>query len=150
MTVTMVRLEDMVQSRSTQRLVVQRVHHAIGDVRPSTPSPFAALHHDGGNLRPPLRDVRGRVAVSAPVPALPRATLFQKSVSPISGYCFQHRTKSLAVYIATLTPGKWDSWRDDLVIMQAEVYDRLVLPTAVPMVIASAGRRFPICSRPTS
>jgi hypothetical protein len=57
----------------------------------------------------------------------------KKSVSPISGYCFQHRTKSLAVYIATLTPGKWDSWRDDLVIMQAEVYDWLVLPTAVPM-----------------
>jgi hypothetical protein len=37
------------------------------------------------------------------------------------------------VYITALTLGKWDRWRDDWVIMQAEVHDRLVLSTAAPM-----------------
>jgi hypothetical protein len=60
------------QSRSTWRLAVWRVHllhlvrpgwacapvllllHVVGDLQPSTPSPFTTLHHVGGNLRPPL------------------------------------------------------------------------------------------------
>jgi hypothetical protein len=29
------------------------------------------------------------------------------------------------VYITSLTPDMWDSWRDDWVIMQEEVHDRL-------------------------
>jgi hypothetical protein len=36
------------------------------------------------------------------------------------------------VYIATLTPGKWDRWRDDWVIMQTGVHDQLELLTAAP------------------
>jgi hypothetical protein len=58
---------------------------------------------------------------------------FGKRVFPLSGYYFQHRTKGIAVYIATLSPDKWDRWRDDWVIMQAEVHDRLELLTAAPM-----------------
>jgi hypothetical protein len=42
---------------------------------------------------------------------------FEKWVSPISGYYFQHRTKGPTVYIAALTPIKWDHWRDDWAIM---------------------------------
>jgi hypothetical protein len=33
------------------------------------------------------------------------------------------------VYITAITPDKWDRWKDDLVIMQAEVHDRLELLT---------------------
>jgi hypothetical protein len=36
------------------------------------------------------------------------------------------------VYIATLSTSKWDRWREDWVIMQADSHDRLELPTAVP------------------
>jgi hypothetical protein len=32
------------------------------------------------------------------------------------------------VYITALSPDKWDHWRDDWVIMEAEVHDRLELP----------------------
>jgi hypothetical protein len=56
----------------------------------------------------------------------------EKRAFPIGDYYFQHSTKGPAVYIATLTPGKWDHWRDDWMIMLAEVHDRLVLPTATP------------------
>jgi hypothetical protein len=57
----------------------------------------------------------------------------EKRASPIGGYYFKHRTKGPDVYITALTLGKWDRWRDDWVIMLAEVHDRLVLPTAAPM-----------------
>jgi hypothetical protein len=33
------------------------------------------------------------------------------------------------MYIITLTPNKWDRWRDDWVIMQAEVHGQLELLT---------------------
>jgi hypothetical protein len=56
-----------------------------------------------------------------------------KRASPIGSYYFQHRTMGPAVYITALTLGKWDRWMDDLVIMQAEVHDRLELPIAAPM-----------------
>jgi hypothetical protein len=57
----------------------------------------------------------------------------RKRASPIGSYHFQHRTKGLVVYIAALTPSKWDHRRNDWVIMQAEIHDRLELPTAVSM-----------------
>jgi hypothetical protein len=37
------------------------------------------------------------------------------------------------VYITALSPGKWDHWREDWVIMQPYAHDRLELPTALPM-----------------
>jgi hypothetical protein len=37
------------------------------------------------------------------------------------------------MYITTLSPGKWDRWRDDWVIMQVEVHDRLEMLTATSM-----------------
>jgi hypothetical protein len=56
----------------------------------------------------------------------------EKRVSPLSGYYFLHRTKGLAVYIATLSPDLWDHWRDDWVIMQADIHDRMELLTDAP------------------
>jgi hypothetical protein len=43
--------------------------------------------------------------------------LFQEKSIPLSGFYFQHRTKGPTVYITTLSPDKWDRWRDDWVIM---------------------------------
>jgi hypothetical protein len=34
------------------------------------------------------------------------------------------------VYIIALSPSKWDHWREDCVIMQADVHKQLELPTA--------------------
>jgi hypothetical protein len=44
--------------------------HAAGVLRAPAAAPFPQLHHIGGDLRPPLRDVRRGTAVSAPVPSL--------------------------------------------------------------------------------
>jgi hypothetical protein len=157
MVVAGVRLEDTVWSHSAWRLVACQVHlllllchvwarapvllllHVVGDLWPSAPSPFIALHHAGGDLCPPL----GYAAVGTPVLALPCVALFQKKASPIGGYYFQHRTKGPAVYIIAITLGKWDRWRDDWVIMQAEVHDRLELMTTAAMGRHSGWERVP-------
>jgi hypothetical protein len=36
-----------------------------------------------------------------------------RDAGPISGYYFQHRVKGPAPYISTITPRKWDRWRQD-------------------------------------
>jgi hypothetical protein len=64
--------EGMVRGCSARRLAIRRVHllhllcpvwahapvllllHVVGDLGPSARSPFVALHHDGGDLHPPL------------------------------------------------------------------------------------------------
>jgi hypothetical protein len=46
--------------------------HAAGVLRASALTPVATLHHAGGDLHPLLQDVRGGVAVGAPVPVDPR------------------------------------------------------------------------------
>jgi hypothetical protein len=56
----------------------------------------------------------------------------RNSPSPLSGYYFQHQTKGPSVYITTLSPGKWDCWRENWVIMQADAHDRLELPIVAP------------------
>jgi hypothetical protein len=58
--------------------------------------------------------------------------LLSKQPPCISGYYFQQRTKGPSKYIASLTPGRWDHWREDWVLMQTEAHNRLVLPTAAP------------------
>jgi hypothetical protein len=37
------------------------------------------------------------------------------------------------MYIAPLSLGKWDCWRNDWVIVQTDDHDRLELPTGEPM-----------------
>jgi hypothetical protein len=51
----------------------------------------------------------------------------------IDAYYFLLRAKGLIAYIAPITPGKGDRWREDWVIIWADVHDRLVLPTESPM-----------------
>jgi hypothetical protein len=36
------------------------------------------------------------------------------------------------VYIASISPSKWDRWREDCVVIQADIYDCLVLLTESP------------------
>jgi hypothetical protein len=47
----------------------------------------------------------------------------------INAYYFLLRAKGPIAYIMPVGPGKWDRWREDWVIIQADVHDHLVLPT---------------------
>jgi hypothetical protein len=49
----------------------------------------------------------------------------------ISGFYFQHRVRDPVLYIVAVSPGKWDRWRQEWVVMHGEVYDRLVLLTTI-------------------
>jgi hypothetical protein len=71
----------------------------------------------------------------------PSVRLFQrffvlKAASPclslIGGYYFQRRTPGHARYIAPVSPGKWERWREDWVLVQAGVHDWLALPVGGP------------------
>jgi hypothetical protein len=49
----------------------------------------------------------------------------------IGGYYFACRTQGPSRYIAPVSPGRWERWREDWVLMQADAHDRLVIPAAV-------------------
>jgi hypothetical protein len=55
-----------------------------------------------------------------------------KGMNLIRPYYFQLRAKGPVVYITTVSPGKWDRWREDWVIVRADPHDRLLLPTGAP------------------
>jgi hypothetical protein len=46
----------------------------------------------------------------------------------IGGHYFQRRTPGHARYIASVSPGRWEWWREDWALVQADVNDRLALP----------------------
>jgi hypothetical protein len=46
----------------------------------------------------------------------------------IGGHYFQHWTQGHARYIAPISPGRWERWREDWVLVQADVHDWLALP----------------------
>jgi hypothetical protein len=48
----------------------------------------------------------------------------------LDGYYFQHQTKGPSKYIAALSPGRWERWREDWVLVQTDVHERLMLTTA--------------------
>jgi hypothetical protein len=50
----------------------------------------------------------------------------------ISGYSFQCRTQGHARYIARVSPGRWEHWRDDWALVQADVHDWVALPDTTP------------------
>jgi hypothetical protein len=50
----------------------------------------------------------------------------------ISGHYFQRRTPGHARYIALVSPGRWERWREDWALMQTDVHDRLTLPVGGP------------------
>jgi hypothetical protein len=50
----------------------------------------------------------------------------------IGGYYFARRTQGPFRYIAPVSPGRWEHWREDWVLMQADAHDRLMIPAAAP------------------
>jgi hypothetical protein len=50
----------------------------------------------------------------------------------IGGYYFQRRTPGHTRYIALISPSRWEQWREDWVLVLADVHDRLALPVGSP------------------
>jgi hypothetical protein len=50
----------------------------------------------------------------------------------IGGHYFQRRTPGHACYIAPVSPDRWERWRGDWALVQADVHDRLALPVSGP------------------
>jgi hypothetical protein len=50
----------------------------------------------------------------------------------IDGYYFQRWIKDPSKYIAALSPGRWDHWREDWVLVQTDAHEQLVLSSAAP------------------
>jgi hypothetical protein len=48
--------------------------------------------------------------------------------SLIGGHYFQSQTSGHARYIAPVSPGRWERWREDWALVQADIHDRLALP----------------------
>jgi hypothetical protein len=48
----------------------------------------------------------------------------------LGGYYFQHRTKGSLKYLTTLSTDRWERWREDRVLVQADAHERLKLTTA--------------------
>jgi hypothetical protein len=59
-----------------------------------------------------------------------------KAASPrpplIGGHYFQHRMSGHARYITPVSPCRWERWREDWALVQADVHDRLALPVGSP------------------
>jgi hypothetical protein len=52
--------------------------------------------------------------------------------SLIGGNYFQRRTPGHARYITPVSPGRWERWREDWTLVQADIHDRLALPVGAP------------------
>jgi hypothetical protein len=50
----------------------------------------------------------------------------------IGGYYFARRTQGPSRYIAPISPGRWERWREDWALVQADAHDRFVIPAAAP------------------
>jgi hypothetical protein len=46
----------------------------------------------------------------------------------IGGHYFQRQTLGHARYIASVSPSRWEWWREDWALVQVDVHDRLALP----------------------
>jgi hypothetical protein len=50
----------------------------------------------------------------------------------IGGYYFARRTQGPSRYIAPVSPGRWERWREDWVLIQVDAHDRVMIPAAAP------------------
>jgi hypothetical protein len=50
----------------------------------------------------------------------------------IGSHYFQRRTPGHARYIAHVSPGRWERWREDWALVQVDVHDQLALPVGGP------------------
>jgi hypothetical protein len=57
----------------------------------------------------------------------------KKGSGLIGAHYIQLRAKGPLTYIVPINPGKWSRWREDWVIIWANIHDRLVLPTEALM-----------------
>jgi hypothetical protein len=59
-----------------------------------------------------------------------------KAASPrpplIDDHYFQRRTPGHARYITPISPSRWERWRENWALVQADVHDRLVVPVGGP------------------
>jgi hypothetical protein len=59
-----------------------------------------------------------------------------KAASPrpplIDGHYFQRWTPGHDRYIAPVSPGRWERWREDWALVQADIHDWLALPVGGP------------------
>jgi hypothetical protein len=100
--------------------IVLLLPHVAGVLRALAAASFSQLHRSGGHLRPSLFRRFFVVKVASPRPPL------------IGGHYFQRRTSGHARYITLISPGRWEWWREDWVLVQADVHDRLALPVGSP------------------
>jgi hypothetical protein len=52
----------------------------------------------------------------------------------IGGYYFARRTQGPSWYIAPVFPGRWERWREDWALVQADAHDRFMIPAAAPTI----------------
>jgi hypothetical protein len=50
----------------------------------------------------------------------------------IGGYYLQCQTHGLSRYIVHVSPGRWEHWRDDWALVQADAHNWLTLPVTAP------------------
>jgi hypothetical protein len=50
----------------------------------------------------------------------------------IGSHYFQRQTPGHTRYITPVSPGRWEQWREDWALVQADVHDHLALPVGGP------------------
>jgi hypothetical protein len=51
----------------------------------------------------------------------------------LGGYYFQNQMKGSLKYLTTLSPSRWEHWREDWLLVQADAHEQLKLPTVTSM-----------------
>jgi hypothetical protein len=77
----------------------------------------------GGNLCPLLRDVHLCEAIGHPVQAVPHAMMGWEWDEPDWHLLLPAPCQGSDSYIAAITPGKWDRWREDWAIVRVDAQD---------------------------
>jgi hypothetical protein len=62
----------------------------------------------------------------------------------IGGYYFQRRTHGHARYITSVSPGRWERWREDWALVQADIHDRLAFLIGGPTLDPLSGGKTPV------
>jgi hypothetical protein len=80
-----------------------------------------------------------------------RCFFVPKATSPrpalIGGHYFQRWTPGHTRYIVHVSPGRWERWREDWALVQADVHDRLLLPIGGPTLDRTQWGKTPAWSR---
>jgi hypothetical protein len=66
----------------------------------------------------------------------------------IGGHYFQRRKPGHARYIAPVSPGRWERWRENWALVQVDVHDRLALPIGGPTLDRTEWGKDPSLAQP--